>query len=241
MADYRFIEAADSAVIVEFGDAIDRGVSERVLALADAVRAADIAGVTDVVATFRSLLVRYDSLLVTGREIEAAVAQYTQARGESRGGRRLWRIPACYDPAFAPDLDDVARAAGLATREVGALHAATRFHVYMVGFAPGYAYMGDTPDALRLPRRTDPRTRVPPGSVAIATGLTAVYPYESPGGWHLIGTTPLRFFDAASERGALLQPGDAVQFEAVSATECAAIAADVARGTYAPAFEDIAS
>ena len=178
-------------------------------------------GVTAVAATFRSLSVNYDSLVTTGAELEQAVAALMKTRAAASHNRRLWEIPACYDPQFAPDIEDVARSAGLTPAEVAALHAGTQYHVYMIGFVPGYPYMGDLPEQLRLPRRTDPRTRVPPGSVAIATSMTAVYPYESPGGWHLIGTSPVRFFDPGSPSGALLSPGDAVKFQPVTAQQFA--------------------
>jgi inhibitor of KinA len=126
----------------------------------------------------------------------------------------------------------VAAQTGLAAEAVVALHAATRYHVYMVGFLPGYPYMGDLPAQLVLPRRADPRVRVPPGAVAIATAMTAIYPLESPGGWHLIGTTPIRIFDARWPVPALFAPGDAVRFEPVDQPEFDDLAARIARGAY---------
>jgi KipI family sensor histidine kinase inhibitor len=111
----------------------------------------------------------------------------------------------------------------------------------MIGFVPGYPYMGDLPAKLHLPRRIDPRTRVPPGSVAIATSMTAVYPYESPGGWHLIGTSPVRFFDPESANGALLGPGDAVKFRPVTPAEFADIRRAVERNAYLPDSKEIAA
>jgi KipI family sensor histidine kinase inhibitor len=241
MTDFRILQAADSALVIEFGAVIDRGISDRVLALAETVTAASLPGVTAVAATFRSLCVNYDSLVTTGAELEQAVAALMKTRASASRVRRLWEIPACYDPEFAPDIADVATSAGLTPAEVAALHAGTQYHVYMIGFVPGYPYMGDLPEPLRLPRRTDPRTRVPPGSVAVATSMTAVYPYESPGGWHLIGTSPVRFFDPASPRGALLSPGDAVKFVPVSAQQFVDIKHAVDRNGYVPASTEIAA
>lgn len=240
MADFWILKAADSALVVEFGSAIDRGTSNRVLALAEKLRRANLPGVTEVIATFRSLCVNYDSLVSNGDELEKTITTLVNEPTRSSHGKRLWDIPVCYDVKFAPDIEDVARSVDLTVAEVAALHAGTQYHVYMIGFVPGYPYMGDLPARLQLPRRRDPRTRVPPGSLAIATGMTAVYPYESPGGWHLIGTSPVRFFDAASAKGALLEPGDGVKFRPVTSGEFDRIRAAVDRNDYVPDSTEIA-
>lgn len=240
MTGFRFLQASDSAVVVEFGETVDRTINDQVLALADAVDRAAIVGVIELVPTFRSLMIHYDSLITAGDDLEAAVTQIArQSQTITHGTRQLWHIPVCYEPSHAPDIEEIARTLSLTPGEIAGLHAATRYHIYMIGFVPGYPYMGDIIPALQLPRRVDPRTRVPPGSVAIATNMTAVYPYESPGGWHLIGTTPVRFFDAASPRGALLAAGDAVTFEPVDATEFARIKAAVERNEFVPASQEI--
>lgn len=241
MADFRILKAADSAVIVEFGSAIDRRTSERVLALAERLQRAGLPGVTEVIATFRSLSVNYNSLVSTGDEIEQAITALVNEPARSSHGKRLWDIPVCYDVKFAPDIEDVARFVDLTVAEVATLHAGTQYHVYMIGFVPGYPYMGDLPAKLQLPRRSDPRTRVPPGSLAIATSMTAVYPYESPGGWHLIGTSPVRFFDATSAKGALLEPGDGVKFRPVNPEEFIRIRTAVERENYVPSSTEMAA
>ena len=241
MDDFRILKAADSALVFEFGTAIDRKISDRVLGLAEILNNAGLPGATEIVATFRSLCVNYDSLKTTGAELEQAIVALMKGAGTSSQIRRLWEIPVCYDPEFAPDIEEVATRVGLSVAEVAALHAGTQYHVYMIGFVPGYPYMGDLPKQLRLPRRRDPRTRVPPGSLAIATSLTAVYPYESPGGWHLIGTSPVRFFDPESAKGALLGPGDAVKFHPVTADEFSRIRLAVERNDYLPGSREIAA
>jgi inhibitor of KinA len=241
MDDFRVLNAADSALVIEFGSVIDRTVSDQVLALGEALKGADLPGVIEIVATFRSLCVNYDPLVTTGAELESAVASLVRKAGVASRARRLWDIPVCYDGEFAPDLADVANATGLSPVDVVELHASVNYHVYMIGFVPGYPYMGDLPAKLHLPRRVDPRTRVPPGSVAIATSMTAVYPYESPGGWHLIGTSPVRFFDPESANGALLGPGDAVKFRPVTSAEFSEIRSAVARNAYLPDSKEIAA
>jgi len=219
----RFRSAGDRALIVEFGDRVDRASSEQVLRLDTAVHSDPPIGIVETVPTFRSLAVYFDPLQTTRIELRQAIRALLD-RGDARPREaRFWRVPVCYEGDFAPDLVEVARLTGLAASEVVALHAGTRYHVYMLGFLPGFPYMGDLPAPLALPRRADPRLRVPAGSISIATTLTAIYPYESPGGWHLIGATPIRMFDPERPEPALFAPGDAIAFYAIDANEFAAI------------------
>jgi inhibitor of KinA len=219
----RFLSAGDRALVVEFGDGVDRALSELVLRLNATPRANMPEGVVETVPTFRSLMVYYDPL-VTGRaSLEQAISGLLDRPDSPRTGARLWRVPACYEGEFGPDLAEVARLTGLTPGEVVALHSGTRFHVYMLGFLPGFPYMGDLPEQLALPRRADPRLRVPAGSISIATSLTAIYPCESPGGWHLIGATPILLFDPERARPALFAPGDAVVFDPIDAASFASI------------------
>ncbi|MGA0532514.1 5-oxoprolinase subunit PxpB [Hansschlegelia sp. KR7-227] len=236
----RFLASGDTALVIELGDAIDRTVSDAVLRLDARVSAAGLEGVVETVPTFRSLMVHYDPLATSGDALEQALgALLDDGRAEARSGR-LWRVPACYGADLGPDLEDVAKAAKLSTEEVVALHAGVDYHVYMIGFAPGFPYMGDLPEALDLPRLKTPRTRVPAGSVAIATTLTAVYPFDSPGGWRILGATPVRLFDSRWERPALLAPGDAVRFEPVARDAYEDLVAAVDRGDWSPESEEIA-
>jgi KipI family sensor histidine kinase inhibitor len=235
----RFLSAGDRALVVEFGDRIDRALSAAVLRLDAAVRAAGLEGVVETVPTFRSLTIYYDPILTGRAALERAVAGLLDRGQGTHRTARLWRVPVCYEGEFAPDLAEVAGLTGLAAGEVVALHSGTRFHVYMLGFLPGFPYMGDLPPALALPRRADPRVRVPAGSISIATTLTAIYPYESPGGWHLIGTTPIRLFDAARTPPALLAPGDAVLFQPIDPETFAAIKRAAERGVHAIDSEPI--
>jgi len=230
--DVRFLPAGDTAMVVEFGDRIDRALSTRVLALGAKLRAASLPGVIESVPTYRSLMVRYDPLLVDGASLERQLEGLLHGDAAAGTEARLWHVPACYEASHAPDLADVAQRTGLTTQEVVAMHTGTQFHIYMIGFVPGYPYMGDLPAALVLPRRADPRVRVPAGSIAIASNMTAIYPIESPGGWHLIGATPVRLFDAQRERPALFGPGDKVRFEPVSASEFEDIRRASADGSY---------
>ena len=238
--DVRFLCAGDTALVVEFGDRIDRALSDRVLRLGAKLRAAKLPGVVETVPTFRSLMVHYDPLRTDHASLEGRLAALLDDDAAGAGAARLWRIPACYEAAHAPDLEDVAQRTGLSAAEVVRLHSETLFHIYMIGFVPGYPYMGDLPPALVLPRRADPRIRVPAGSIAIASTMTAIYPHESPGGWHLIGTTPIRLFDPLLPRPALFSPGDKLRFEPIGASRFDEIRQASADGSYNPPCESIA-
>jgi inhibitor of KinA len=236
----RFLSAGDRALLVEFGDAIDRTLSSAVLQLAASIGSATIPGIVETVPTFRSLLVHYDPLLTSRAELERIIAGLLDRAAEPRHGARLWQIPYCSEGALAPDLAEVACRTRLTPENVVARHSAVRYHVYMLGFLPGFPYLGDLPTELALPRRSDPRLRVPAGSIAIATTLSAIYPFESPGGWHLIGTTPIRLFDISRPRPALLTAGDAVIFEPIDAAAFAAIRKRVERGEHIADSEPLA-
>jgi inhibitor of KinA len=234
----RFLHAGDRALVVEFGDRIDHALSDRVLCLRASIRASDIPGIVETVPTFRSLLVLYDPLQIGSASLITSIeALLGQGERQARSAR-LWRIPACYDISHAPDLPEVAQRTGRSPEEIVRVHSETCFHVYMMGFAPGHPYMGDLPDWLALPRRKDPRVKVPAGSIAIAGNLSVIYPIESPGGWHLIGASPVRLFDSAAEQPSLLSPGDKVRFSSISAVEFRQIRAAVEKGTYSVPFED---
>jgi inhibitor of KinA len=206
----------DTALTLEFGEGIDRGVNARVMAARRAIEAAAIDGVSETVPTFRALAVHFDPDQIAQAELLSALGELDIAQGEAAPPGKTWRVPVLYDGA---DLDEVAKAAGLSANEAAALHTSTPYHVYMLGFLPGFAYLGDLPERLRLPRLKEPRTRVPPGAVAIADQMTAIYPVESPGGWRLIGRTPLRLFDADTNPPSVFSPGDTVVFHAVDEAE----------------------
>lgn len=228
----RFLPSGDTALTVELGETVERGLNAAVVDLAVRIDHAALEGVVEIVPTFRSLLVHYDPLVTAAASLIEQIGSLLDQGAASQTDSRQWRIPACYESDMAPDLEEVAERSGLSPAQVIEQHTATAFHVYMLGFLPGYPYMGDLPEALQLPRRESPRVRVPAGSVAIATSLTAVYTYESPGGWHLIGRSPVPFFDLRQDPPALLRPGDTVNFEPISRQTYDRIAAEVADGNF---------
>ena len=238
MPDYRILPLGDTALTLEFGDRIDPALQAAVSALdqsiADARAQGRLHGIVETMPTFRSLTVIFDPLETDHGRISEALSTLSGNGHELTREARHWLLPACYEPDFAPDLGSVASTIDGDTATVVRLHSECEYVVYMLGFLPGFPFMGDLPEALRLPRRTEPRTRVPAGSVAIATGLTAIYPWESPGGWHLLARCPVPLFDAQRETPALLQAGDRVRFEPVRAAEYVRIERALATGELNP-------
>ena len=220
----RLLPLGDAAWTVEFGNRIDPALYARVLGLLDALKDAPhedaFAGIVDIVPTFRSLTVHYDSMRSDGPALgEALLSLARTAKSISREGRR-WSIPVCFDADLAPDLDDLAQAKGMTREAVIGLMTETTFQVYMIGFMPGFPYMGGLPASLEMPRLSSPRKAVPARSLAIAGPMCAVYPWESPGGWRLLGRTPIPMFSAREENApSLLAAGDRVTWRAIDRTE----------------------
>lgn len=216
--DWRVRFIGEAAVSMEsvVVDALDANAA--VHRLAARVRAAAVAGVRDVVAGMRTLVVHVDPLRCDlDRVVAVMEAPDADAVGAARTTASLIEIPVRYGGEIGPDLDVVATASGLSRDDVWRRHASTEYVVCFLGFLPGFPYLGRLDPALCLPRRSTPRTRVPAGSVAIAGEYTGIYPWESPGGWHVIGRTDVTLFDASRPRPTLLSPGDRVRFVPVAA------------------------
>ena len=204
----------EGAWTVSLGTKLDPITHAAVLALAERVAAAQLAGVTEIIPAYVTVTVRFDPLVADAegiREWLENVGRIGRIGRTGRTGRRLIRIPVRYD---GPDLLEVAERTCLSPSEVIERHCSREYQVYLLGFAPGFAFLGDLDPALALPRRSTPRTRVPAGSVAIAGSQTGIYPIPTPGGWHLIGSTTVRLFDPAKRPPTLFLPGDRVRFEA---------------------------
>lgn len=224
----------ESALLLRFGERIDAALNARVHAAARALRDAALPGLEDLVPAYASLLLRFDAATaadaVRMRDIERrvrAVLGTTGAAAQPVAGdapARVIEIPVCYGGDCGPDLDAVAAHAGLGADAVIARHVAGDYRVAMLGFAPGFPYLLGLDPALQAPRLATPRTRVPAGSVAIGGAQAGIYPRELPGGWRIVGRTPLTLFDVAREPPCLLAPGDRVRFRAIDAAEFARLA-----------------
>lgn len=237
----RIRPAGDAALVVAFEERIAPDVLARVAALDGAVRDAAIPGVTETVPTYRSLLLLLDPLVTDPDTVAAAVEALLggeRTRTPAMPSGRRWRVPVRYGGAHGVDLDAVAARIGLDADAVRTLHAGAEYLVYMIGFAPGFAYLGGLPEALHLSRRDDPRARVPAGSVAIGGQQSAIFSVGMPSGWHLLGRTPERAF--APERGdpVLFAQGDRIRFEPIDDATFEALSARAATGEVVARRED---
>ncbi len=206
----RILPVGDSALSVELGDSIDPALNARVRSLDRQIERNPWPGLIEVVPAYRSLLVVFDPLTCPYEEVATRIQRLATDLSEDRDpAPPLKEVPTVYD---GEDLGEVAASVGLSREEVIRLHAETEVRVYMLGFSPGFAYMGLLPEALTTPRRVSPRTRVPEGAVAVAGRQTSVYPSPSPSGWHLIGRSNLRLFDPVADPPTYFQPGDRVRF-----------------------------
>jgi inhibitor of KinA len=207
--------AGDQGFLVRVGETIGREVAGRVRACLAALDRARPDWVVDLVPAYASVLVLYDPLLAEPEEARGWIAgRVAGARARAVRPRRL-EVPVWYDPEVGPDLEEVARLHGVSVERLIDLHAGCEYLVYMLGFKPGFPYMGELPEALATPRLATPRLRVPAGSVGIAGRQTGVYPVACPGGWRLLGRTPWRIFDAARAEPFRFRPGDLVRFRSI--------------------------
>jgi len=213
---WRIVPAGDAAVIVEFEERIDPIVNARTVAFADAVQAVRLSGVRDVVPSYRSVAVYFDPLRTDYDALMATLhAEAARPIGDAIIDRAPLRIPVCYGGDFGPDLGSVAAFAKMSEADVVSIHSSATYRVFMVGFVAGFAYMGIVDRRIAMPRHSTPRVRVPLGTVGLAGVQTGIYPAETPGGWQLIGRTPVKPFDAARSEPFLMKAGDSVQFYAI--------------------------
>ena len=220
-----FLPAGDQALVVEIGGDISPETNGRVCSLAAAIEGSETVGVVEVVPTYRSLLIYYDPEEVAASGLEDAIRQLEVGLQEHETqGSNVVQVPTLYGGEHGPDLEFVARHAALSVDEVVSIHSGDDYLVYMMGFSPGFAYLGGMSETLATPRLATPRPVIPAGSVGIAEGQTGVYPVASPGGWRLIGQTPLRLFDPHRGQPTLLSAGDSVRFVPVDAAEFESIA-----------------
>jgi inhibitor of KinA len=209
----RIVPAGDSVLLVEFEERIDPAVNARAIAAAEHIQAAGVRGVRDVVPTYRSVAVYFDPLHTDGEALYALLErEAAEPAPKTSAHRTPVRIPVCYGGDFGPDLDSVAAFGKVSANEVVQRHSAATYRVFMLGFVPGFAYMGTVDARIAAPRLTTPRLRVAVGSVGIAGVQTGIYSAETPGGWRIIGRTPLKPFDANRADPFLLAAGDLVQF-----------------------------
>lgn len=216
----KFRLLGDRGLLVELGDDIHPRINQKVRKLYMGTKGHRIQGLKDLVPSYRSLLVVYDPLIISLTSLKSRINEIWSALSDVRlPDPRTVEIPVVYGGEYGPDLQWIADYHRMTPQDVIRLHTQPTYQVYMIGFMPGYPYMGEIPNALVTPRRKTPRTHVPKGSVAIAQKQTGVYPFTSPGGWQILGRTPVQLFDSLRKPPSLLEMGDRVKFYAVAPEE----------------------
>lgn len=211
---------SDQACLLQFSNVISDAVADQISLVTTALR--ELEGIIDLIPSYTTLLVVFDTSCFDRFAIQKALQGVLASIDWSSAGNRVSQevvIPVYYGPEVGPDLEDVAKHCQLDTDEVIRLHSTTTYRAYAIGFTPGFAFLGNTPEALHVPRKTTPRLKVPIGSVAIAERQTAVYPSVTPGGWQILGRTPIALVDWASDSLALINAGDSVRFEPMTKEE----------------------
>lgn len=243
MDDVKLLTAGEQGLVIEFGDSIDSAVNSRVHQIAGRLATGGIEGIIEVVPTYRSLLVYFDPLMVSRQaltlKIRSMLAEKEPADARQPDARVV-EIPVCYGGEFGPDLDFVASHNSLSGEEVIAIHTSVPYMVYMLGFMPGFPYLGGMSERIATPRLATPRTVIPAGSVGIAGTQTGFYPVESPGGWQIIGRTPIKAFDPAAQNPFPFAAGDYLKFRSITTEEFVAIVTAVAAGKYRPVISKLA-
>ncbi len=220
-ASYHIYPCGDHALTIELGDRIDLTTNRKVMALYSQLKASDIKGLQDIIPAYHSITLIYDTVFLkkqvstttvyewVSKEVEKLLEKFKIV--ENQISRKI-TIPVCYDERVAPDILELSLAHKMTIADLIRIHCGIAYRVYMIGFLPGFAYMGSVDPSIASPRKASPRTIVPKGSVGIAGEQTGIYPFDSPGGWQLIGRTPLLLFDQTKPSPCLLEPGDEVQF-----------------------------
>lgn len=233
MQNIRILTAGDSSLLIEFGKEINPEINRRISATIQLMKEQHIEGVVDMIPAFCSLLVNYDPRVISYDEIRErmqALVSVDAKAGEVR--KKVFEIPVCYGGEYGPDIKNIAEHAGLSQEEVIRLHSSRDYLIYMLGFLPGFTYLGGLDERLHTPRLANPRIRIPAGSVGIGGSQTGIYPLDSPGGWQLMGMTPVKTYDPSRQTPILVEAGNYIRFVPVEEEEYLQIKEAVDRGEY---------
>jgi KipI family sensor histidine kinase inhibitor len=237
--EVRYLPAGDEAIVIEFGKTIDEEINNRVISMATSIRNKRIKGVREILPTYRSLMVFYNPKKISYIKLVSTVKtlKFMENNDEEEAKKTLI-VPCCYDGSFGPDLEDMSRELGLTREEIVKIHSGMEYKIYMMGFLPGFVYLGGLDKRINIPRLQTPRTRIPARSVGIGGAQTGVYPVDSPGGWRLIGSTPLDFYDIKRDKPILCEAGEYIKFKPISRSEYDDIRREIESGNYKPEYEN---
>lgn len=229
----KFIPAGDKSVVMEFGNSINPKINAKIRNMVIAIDKSDFYGIEEVIPTYRSILIIYDPLLIEYKELIEGLKEMENSLGDSKHSEtRIIELPTVYGGEYGPDIEFVAKHNNLTIEEVIKIHSSTDYLVYMLGFTPGFSYLGGMSGKIETPRLQVPRTKIPAGSTGIAGKQTGIYPIDSPGGWQLIGRTPVKLYDPLADPPVLLNAGDYVRFIPVDEEEYLEILDLVNKGQY---------
>jgi KipI family sensor histidine kinase inhibitor len=233
MQNIRILTEGDSSLLVEFGKEISPDINQKITATVQIMKEQHIEGVVDLIPAFCSLLINYDPRVISFGEISERVQGILKL--DARAGaqrKRVYEIPVCYGGSYGPDLASIAQHAGLSEEEVIQIHSSRDYLIYMLGFLPGFCYLGGLDERIHTPRLANPRIKISAGSVGIGGSQTGIYPLDSPGGWQLMGMTPVKTYDPERETPILVEAGDYIRFVPIDEGEFKRVKELADRGEY---------
>lgn len=238
----KFLTAGDSAIVMEFGDTIEKEINAKIATVVKNLKKKNIDGILDVLPTYRSILINYDPVKISYNEMIDKLKELNNSKSSGQSDEvRLIEIPTLYGKKYGPDIEFVAEHAKLSLDEVIKIHSGTDYLVYMMGFMPGFTYLGGLDERIATPRLKSPRIKIEAGSVGIAANQTGMYPIESPGGWQLIGRTPLKLYDDTKEPPVFIKAGDYIRYVPIDEEEYEKIAKEVADNSYKVSIKKVKS
>lgn len=233
MQNIRILTEGDSSVLIEFGKEISPEINRKITATVQIIKEQHIEGVVDMIPAFCSLLINYDSRVISFDELKKRLELLVKLDAKAGEGRKkIYEIPVCYGGEFGPDIENIAKNANLTVEEVIKIHSSRDYLIYMLGFLPGFCYLGGLDERIHTPRLSNPRIKIKAGSVGIGGSQTGIYPLDSPGGWQLMGMTPVKTYDPERENPILVEAGDYIRFVPIDEKEYERIKELVARGEY---------